>query len=197
MTELDTSVNDLDQRITSWSEKVQVGEYERNRRLEQWRQELDGHKEQRERWAAEWVKISDMYREARMTLDSMATWQEQLEQQQRETSEIARLESNRMRALWDEYSQELEKRWKNLQVDQDQRWSAFNRNNSRLEEQLAALEELVEAGKQEIASIWRVQTAQSETIRRLPQIWMEAVEKAIAHDPSSRRQPALVQVREE
>ena len=51
--------------------------------------------------------------------------------------------------------------------------------------------------EQEKDDLWRVQNAQADVMKSLPRIWMEEVEKARAHNPNSRRQPALVPVREE
>jgi hypothetical protein len=59
------------------------------------------------------------------------------------------------------------------------------------------LREVVDKLGGESDALWRVQAAQSDAMKKLPRIWLEEVEKAIAHNPDSRRQPALVPVRDE
>jgi len=51
--------------------------------------------------------------------------------------------------------------------------------------------------EQEKDTLWRIQNAQTDAMKKWPRIWLEEVEKAIAHNPNSRRQPTKVQVREE
>ncbi len=49
----------------------------------------------------------------------------------------------------------------------------------------------------ELIQLVRVQTAQSEAIKKWPLTWLEEVEKALDQNPNRRRQPALVPIRED
>jgi hypothetical protein len=188
---------ELRQQMKSFGDQVQMGELQRNKRLGEWQATLDSTKGQMDAYAAEWVKFATQYKEAKTAVQAMVDWQQQMEQQQREASELARIEFEQMRARWEEFTLEYEKRWKTYEVDRDQRWSGADRRERQIFEQLHSLGEQLKELDQEKDTLWRIQTAQADAMKKWPRIWLEEVEKAIAHNPNSRRQPTAVQVRED
>lgn len=181
----------------NWMEQIQLGEYERNQKLENWRRNLEEQASSMERFNKEWIRFSDQYKEAKMAVDTLTQWQEQIDKQQRESAELIRVETNRMQSRWDDFRQENDKRWKNEEVDREQRWATVNRHEREMREQLTVLEETYNKLKEEKDLLWRVQTAQADALKQWPRIWLEEVEKAIEQNPNRRRQPALVPVQEE
>jgi chromosome segregation ATPase len=192
----DTGV-ELRQQMKVSSDQVKMGELQRNKRLDQWQGDIEANLDKMEAYAAEWVKYAGQYKEAKTAVQAMADWQVQMEKQQREASEMARVEAGQLRARWDSFVIENDKRWTGYEVDRDQRWSNAERRERRILEQLQALTESLELVEEEKDTLWRIQNAQADAMKKLPRIWLEEVEKAIARDPHSRRQPTLVQVREE
>lgn len=188
---------ELRQQMKSWSDQVQMGELQRNKRLDQWQSAIDDNQEKMDAYAAEWVRFSSQYKEAKTAVQAMVDWQAQMENQQREASENARIETGQMRTRWDNFLLESDKRWKNYEVDRDQRWSSAERRERQVLEQLQTLTEGLKELEQERDTLWRIQNAQADAMKKLPRIWLEEVEKAIAHNPNSRRQPTMVKVREE
>jgi chromosome segregation ATPase len=195
--ELTDTGAELRQQMKSWGDQVQMGELQRNKRLEERQFALDAMQEQMERYATEWVKFATQYKEAKTAVQAMVDWQQQMEQQQREASELARVEAGQMRSRWEAFLLEDDKRWKNQEVESDQRWSGAERSERKILEQLRELSESIQALESEKDTLWRIQNAQADAMKKWPRIWLEEVEKAIAHNPDSRRQPALVPVREE
>lgn len=188
---------ELRQTIKTWAEQVQLGEYERNQRLNSWERMLEEQEDVMQSYAKQWVTFSDQYKEAKMALQTLTAWQKQIEQQQRETSELARVEANRMQQRWESFVTEHNKKWKHFEVDVDQRLASSNRHERQLREQIAQLEEsLVEINKDQ-EKVWRVQSAQTDAIKQIPRIWQEEVEKTLANDPSRRRQPTIVPVEDD
>ena len=120
-----------------------------------------------------------------------------METRQNETMELTRVEANRMKTLWDNFVAENEKQRRNLEFDQDQRWSGAQRREKQILEQIHELSQTVEQIEQDKDTLWRVQSAQADAMKKWPRILLEEVEKAIAHNPDTRRQPALVPVRED
>lgn len=102
-----------------------------------------------------------------------------------------------MESRWEQFTQEDARKWKNFEADALQRLSINDRRERELREQIVALEEDLERLTVELNTIVRVQTAQSEAIKKWPLAWLEEVEKALDQNPNRRRQPALVPVREE
>ncbi len=183
--------------IKRWSEQVQIGEHERNKQIENWRYVLDEHNDVMERYAREWVKFSDQYQEAKMALQTFVEWQKQIEQRQKEATEILKIESNRMQSRWDEFALEDEQKWKTFQIETEQRWQNMARVEKQLREQLVELEALLLKIQEDKDLLWRIQNAQADAIKKFPRLWLEEIERARAQDPNRRRQPTLVPVREE
>jgi chromosome segregation ATPase len=194
---LTEALAEVKQTSQSWMEQIQLGEYERNQRLENWRRLLDEQQSLMENYNRQWVQFSDQYKEAKMAVQTLAEWQKQVEQQQRELSEALRVENNRMRSLWDNFVTDSEKRWKTADLDVEQRWQSAQRRDRQFQEQFHEIEETLKQIEADKETLWRMQTAQADAVKTLPRIWLEEVEKAIAQNPNSRRQPALVPVREE
>ncbi|HIP72146.1 MAG TPA: hypothetical protein EYH05_12210, partial [Anaerolineae bacterium] len=87
-----TSITEQNEAIKdstkNWMEQIQLGEYERNQKLEKWRQRLEELLNDLERYNQEWITYSDQYKEAKMAVETLAQWQEQMENQQHEASEL-------------------------------------------------------------------------------------------------------------
>lgn len=188
---------DVGQNIKQWAEQIQIGEYERNQRLEEWHRLIEEHEKRLDQFQREWVSFADQYKEAKMAVQTLNEFQQQVEQQQREMSELVRVETNRMQTRWDTFLHDNDKRWKTYEVDTEQRWSSGHREHKQLAELVAELEEMLTQLEQEKDTLWRVQTAQADAMKLLPRIWLEEIEKAVSQNPNRRRQPALVPVREE
>lgn len=178
--------------MKGWLEQIQIGEYERNQRLDDWRRVLDEHTETIQRFTKDWVTFSDQYKEAKMAIQTLGEWQKQMQQQQREQSEVLRVESHRMQSRWDDFKHENDKRWRTVEVETEQRWANVARHERQFQEQIAALEETLEKLQREKDLLDRIQTAQADAIKQIPRLWLEEIEKAIQQDPHRRRQPALV-----
>ncbi len=185
------------QQLKRWVDQVQLGEYERNQRVQSWHSAIDGFKQELTKFHREWVNYSDQYKEAQMAVQTLTEWQRQIEQQQQESSELTRIETNRMQTRWDNFLGEMDKKWRNFETDQDQRLSDASRRDRGMEEMIYELQETLKILQSEKDSLWRVQTAQFDAIRQIPRVWLEEVEKARSRDPNRRREPSLVPVDEE
>lgn len=181
----------------NWMEQIQIGEYERNQKLESWRQVLEDNAKTIEQFSKEWITFSDQYKEAKMAVQTLAPWQAQIEQQQRDASELLRVESHRTQSQWDNFVLENDKKWKSYDLELEQRWTSLNRQLRQIGEQIILMEEAMKQTDLDKDTLWRVQTAQADALKQLPRLWLEEVEKAINQNPTRRRQPALVPIREE
>ncbi|MBK6709217.1 MAG: hypothetical protein KBA85_15890 [Chloroflexi bacterium] len=180
-----------------WMEQIQIGEYERNQRLESWRQVLEENAKTIEQFSKDWIMFSDQYKEAKMAVQTLAPWQAQIEQQQRDLAELLRVEHSRLQSHMENFLLENDKKWRSFEVEIEQRWAGLNRQSRQILEQITLLEEELKVIEQDKETLWRVQTAQSDALKQWPRLWLEEVEKAVSRNPSRRRQPALVPVREE
>ena len=192
MQELRQQQHEQRQQLKRWVDQVQLGEYERNQRVQSWQTDIDTFKQELSKFSREWIGYSDQYKEAQMAVQTLAEWQRQLEQQQQESSELTRIETTRMQTRWDSYLTEMDKRWRNFEVDQDQRLTDASRRDRSMEEMIYELQEVTKQLQSEKDSLWRVQTAQLDAIRQIPRVWLEEVEKARSRDPNRRREPSLV-----
>ena len=191
------TVEQLRKTVESWAEQVQLGEYQRNQKLESWRGVLEEQQDIIEALRREWITVNDTNKETKLALQTMTGFQKHTEDQQRELTEMTRIELNRMLSRWDEFLLENEKRWKNSEVDTEQRWNAANRLTRQLGDQILAIQEVLDQIAQDGDLMWRVQNAQADALKQLPRIWLEEVQKAVNQNPNRRRQPTLVPIPEE
>jgi chromosome segregation ATPase len=201
---LEGSLSGINERLTAiqnstknWMEQVQIGEYERNQKLDKWRLLIEEQADALTGFRKEWIQFSDQYKEAKMAVQTLSQWQEDIQKQQREANELLRIESGRLQSRWDDFVQDSEKKWRSRNTDSDQRWATINRHQSNVLEQITALDEKIKKLSDQKDLLWRVQSAQADALKRFPLMWVEEVEKAIAQDPNRRRQPALIPMREE
>ena len=183
--------------VKKWAEQIQIGEHERNKQLEKWRYLLEEQKDTMSRYSREWINYSDQYKEAKMALQTLQEWQQQIEGQQREQSELLRMELNRMSSRWDGFILEDKQKWKTAEVETQQRWIAYDRAEKKIQEQIMELQETLVQIQEDKDLLWRIQTAQADAVKLIPRIWLEEIERARAQDPNRRRQPTIVPVREE
>ncbi len=183
--------------IKKWSEQIQIGEHERNKQLEKWRYVMDEQKDALSRYSREWVGYSDQYQEAKMALQTLAEWQKQIESQQQESSELLRMELNRMQSRWDGFVLKDDQKWRSSEAEMEQRWIASGRSEKQVQEQILAIETTLVKIQEDKDMLWRIQTAQADAIKLIPRVWLEEIDKAMAQNPNRRRQPTMVQVREE
>ncbi len=195
--ELADSLGLLRQQTTTLVDQVQIGEHQRNKRQEDWQATLDSFQEQMNGYTTEWVKYDAQYKESKMAVQTLVEWQSRIESRQQELAEMSRIGASQLLARWDSYQADNEKRWKNYELDREQRWSRLERKEKITLEQLYDLSQSLAEIQEEKDALWRVQEAQADAMKSLPRIWKEEVEKARALNPNSRRQPALVPVREE
>ncbi len=180
-----------------WMEQIQIGEYSRNQKVEAWRQAIEEQQDIISNFKQEWIKFNDQYKESKMAVQTMLSWQEQVEQKQNESSETLRVESHRTQVQWDAFQVEIEKRLRTFTTDVDQRWVHYDRHAKQTRERFEGLDERLEKIIDEKDTLDRIQNAQADAIKRWGRIWMEEVEKAIANNPNRRRQPALVSVQDD
>ncbi len=183
--------------IKDWSEQVQIGEHERNQRLAAWQRAMDEHGASLARFTQEWVKFNNQFNESRTAVEDLKSLREQLAQQQKESSEMVRVETSRLESRWDAFSREDSRKWKNFETDFLQRQSVNDRRDKQTQEQLQAVHELLEELEQDRDTLRRIQTAQADAIKKWPLLWLEEVEKAIDQDPNRRRQPTTSTQQEE
>ncbi len=195
--EVSDSFEELRIGTNKWSELVQTGELQIEKRVNDWHQRMDSYDTNMEKYSSEWTKYSDQYKEARLAVQTLTEWQEQIERRQREASELARVEANQLQLKWGNFNTDNEKQRKNFEVDQEQRWSRTQRSQKQMLEQILELAEEIAEIHKDKETLWRVQSAQQDAMKKWPRILLEEVEKAKAMDPSSRRQPTMVPIRED
>jgi hypothetical protein len=132
-----------------------------------------------------------------MALQTLSEWQKQIESHQRESSDLLKMELNRMQSRWDGFILKDEQKWRSSQAEMEQRWKVSGRSEKQVQEQILELEGALVKIQEDKDMLWRVQTAQADAIKLIPRVWLEEIDKAIAQNPNRRRQPTMVPVREE
>jgi chromosome segregation ATPase len=192
---------ELRETVATLMDSLNRNQSEIDRKLEQWQTTLDEHRDTIEQFAQQWLSLSNQYKEARMAVQNFAHWQNQLEQQKRESSELLQLESTRMQSRWESAVQEIQARlkdfefelaqkWQGFELENEEKWTAARRNEQAWREQLLSIDDLIQRLQQDNRNlIWRVQAAQVDAIKKWPLLLMEEVEKAVDLNPNRRLAP--------
>ncbi len=177
----------VERQMKDWFEQVRIAEYDRNKRVESWNQAFDTYKDDMARFQQEWLRFADQSKESRAAIHQIEGWRKEIERQQREVAELNRVEQQRMHNRWQEFQTQNEKFWKNVEVESTQRVAASDRRQKEIYSHIQEIEKQLAALKTERDTLWRIQTAQSDAIKKIPTLWLEEVEKAITNDPNRRR----------
>ncbi|MGB1253120.1 MAG: hypothetical protein ACPG8W_21085 [Candidatus Promineifilaceae bacterium] len=181
------SQSGIERKVKDWFEQIRISEYDRNKRVEAWQTAFGAYKDDMQRFQAQWLRFSDQAKESKGAVQAIAGWRKEIERQLREQSELNRVEVQRMGNRWQEFQNTNDKFWKNIEVEQLQRRAAGDRRQKELLVLLQDLETQITGLKTQKETLWRIQTAQSDAIKKIPTLWLEEVEKAIANDPNRRR----------
>jgi chromosome segregation ATPase len=188
---------DVYKNIKSWTEQIQLGEYERKNRLDTWERFFQEQQEVMERYKKEWLRYNEQFQESKMAVQSLAPWREQQETRAKELFETQRLETNRLLSQWQNFIDDEDKKWRNFEVDTEQRIASRQRRETEFQKAIAALEDELVKVNQDKEMLWRVQNAQADALKQFPRIWLEEVERTLEQNPYRRRQPTMIAVRED
>ena len=197
ITALERVQSDLTKQMKTWFEQVRISEYDRNRRVDAWQEVFDTYKNEMAKLQKEWGGVFNQLNESKIALSVIPEWRKQIEQQQKESSELARVELQRFAARLEQLSAENERFLKTIQLENEQHRTTYDRRQSEFANVFKGIDDRIEALRQQKELLTRIQSAQTDAIKRMPTLWIEEVEKAITHDPNRRRQPQSTPTPEE
>ncbi len=177
--------------IQSWTEQVQLGEYERNNQLTTWERVMGEYRDAMNKYESDWVGYSDQAAEAARVAALLEEFQNNLGEQQRENLEHNRVEVKRLQNQWAAFVEENDKKWRFIESEIQQRRAAQSEREKRSQIEYDKLEAELERLKQENEMLWRVQTAQADALKQFPRLWLEEVERTMEQNPYRRRQPTM------
>ncbi len=180
-----------DRQIRQWLEQAKAADLGRQQQINTWNAQFDTYSVEMQRFHQEFLRLADQAKESRAITHSLADWRKGVERQQREQSELVRVENNRMANRWEEFLNNNDKFTKQLEIQTQQQQQQTDRRQTQMLTQIHDLSEKIAELRTEKELIDRVQAAQSAAIKKFPTVWLEEVEKAIANDPNRRRQPTM------
>ena len=185
------------QQLREWMEQAKTADFDRTQRVATWQSEFEAYKQEMQKFHTQYLQVANQTREARAALQTLNEWRGQIERLQREEAEKNRVENERMRAQFQGFQDENNKFWKRVEIEATQRNSAGDRQFQQLSATLIELEGKLDKLRLEKDTLLRIQTAQSDAIKRFPTLWLEEVEKARSNDPNRRRSAAFAPIPDE
>ncbi|MDM8528965.1 hypothetical protein QUF58_12260 [Anaerolineales bacterium HSG24] len=91
---------------------------QRERQIKSWVEQSEEYEQRIHRYATDLDKYAEQYRESRRIIESLHDFQERLQRDQHQTSELQRLMEERQQSLFDKWRTDYEKRWQ----QQDLQW---------------------------------------------------------------------------
>jgi chromosome segregation ATPase len=99
-------------------EKINFQVAQQERQLKSWIEQSENYEQRMHRYIAELEKYAEQYQESRRALEAIHDFQERLQREQHQTSELQRLTEERQQAMFEKWKTDYEQRWQ----QQDSLW---------------------------------------------------------------------------
>lgn len=141
------------------ADALHLTEIELQRQLTALQQELKSQRTSLEAVGPRIIALQEHQQSAKEVLNQVKQFEERLQRQQDQASEMQRLAEERQKRELGEWQAENEKRWRRLEVITEQRWTNRQREHDDVAKRLAAVEEQFGGVATDVDWLWQAQRA--------------------------------------
>jgi len=145
LNELSLEASRLQEEQRDFIEDMQVAEQGRRRQMDEWKALMEEQQQRMEEYAQRMRFYAEQYQRMKQTLENLEQLGQRLQQRQNEVAELQRLAEERMKARFEEWEANIEKRWRKETLIWEQQWREQGQWNEVCEGRLDALEENTES----------------------------------------------------
>ncbi|MEA3337556.1 MAG: hypothetical protein U9R25_16795 [Chloroflexota bacterium] len=173
----------LREEVDTFVEAQKLTDVERDRQLVRWQEEFD---EQREVITRQQKQLQDFglqIEESKRVLAGLHGFEESIRREQHQVGELQRLAEERQRKELDDFTGEDEKRWQKQLLAWDHRWGEQDKVNRDLAVQFAPLSKEINATRNLVRQLWRLQEHYGAHRLEEAQRWLSSLETTLRDLP--------------
>lgn len=174
------------QTVDGFLEQGRLADQRRKQELTRWAEQLDEFAELMAGYAKQWRLFEEQHRLSKESTTALQELKQRLEKRQNETSELQRVETERMRQQWTDFLGEVDRRNTQLQVERDQWSKEQQRQREDYSEQLRMMQGQLDKASGDIKALFDLQIKYADAFRQMTRTWLEGYESVVATPPTRR-----------
>jgi len=170
-------VDDMKRGQEQFVESLKLADADRQRQMRDWHQSFDEQQATMEEHGNRLKTFTGVYEEAKRTLVSTENFQQRLQQEQNQVSELQRLAEERQKKEMEIFSADNEKRWKKQILEWQFRWDQQDKFNVQVNDRFPQVNDQLEHQDELLQFLWRFVEAHSSAQLSSAQNWLSEVQK--------------------
>jgi len=170
-------VDDMKRGQEQFVESLKLADADRQRQMRDWHGTFDEQQTVVEEHNKRSKEFAAVYEETKRTVASNEKFQQRLQQDQNQVTELQRLTEERQRKEMENFLADNEKRWKKQILEWQFRWDQQDKHNTNVNERFPQVSDLLEHHTELLEFLWRMSEAQSSTQLSAAQAWLSEVQK--------------------
>ncbi len=170
-------VDDMKRGQEQFVESLKLADADRQRQMKDWHGTFDEQQTVIADHSTRLQEFAGVYEETKRTVASNEKFQQRLQQDQNQVTELQRLTEERQRKEMENFLADNEKRWKKQILEWQFRWDQQDKLNANVNERFPQVDDLLEHHTELLEFLWRMSEAQSSTQLAAAQTWLSEVQK--------------------
>ena len=170
-------VDDMKRGQEQFVESLKLADADRQRQMRDWHQTFDEQQAAMEEHGNRLKVFTGVYEETKRTLVGVEKFQQRLQQEQNQVSELQRLAEERQKKEMEIFSADNEKRWKKQILEWQFRWDQQDKFNVQVNERFPQVSDQLDHYDELLQFLWRFVEAHSSAQLSSAQNWLSEVQK--------------------
>ncbi len=170
-------VDDMKRGQEQFVESLKLADADRQRQMRDWHGTFDEQQAAMEEHGNRLKVFTGVYEETKRTLVSVEKFQQRLQQEQNQVSELQRLAEERQKKEMEIFSADNEKRWKKQILEWQFRWDQQDKFNVQVNDRFPQVNDQLEHQDELLQFLWRFVEAHSSAQLSSAQNWLSEVQK--------------------
>jgi hypothetical protein len=174
---LPSIVDDMKRGQEQFVESLKLADADRQRQMRDWRQTFDEQQAAMEEHSSRLKVFAGVYEETKRTLAGVEKFQQRLQQEQNQVSELQRLAEQHQKKEIETFLADNEKRWKKKILEWQFRWDQQDKLNVLVNDRFPQVADQLDHHDELLQFLWRVAETQSSAQLSSAQNWLSEVQK--------------------
>ena len=182
LTELKTAIDEVRQGQGKDQEKAQFQEMQRERQMTTWSQDVEAYRQRLAEFETRMERYAQDHHLIKRATDQIEAFQEGIQRQVHEMSELQRLAQERQQTQFGEWQGQDEQRWQKHVLEWERHWGDYDTALSEVTGRLDDLEKRAASNEKLLQMILRLMEDQAEMNAMAVREWQARFEQAMEED---------------